>query len=90
MKVRYYLRKAGTTRVKDCRFSRIIYYDTSVEPKNRIYLIVYLGDESIYDPKEVTAKSLTKTQPKTLEEIKSKFNENPKKLYSDLISKSTY
>ena len=88
VKIRYYLRKPGETKAKDGRFCRIVYYDTKVEPKNRVYLIYYYGDESVYVQKKEPGKTTTRTQPKIIEEIKERSKEKPQILYSDLLAKS--
>ena len=78
MKIRYYLKKPTDKLEKDGRFCRIVYYDTKLDPKDRIYLIFYKGDETVYkeklDPR--TGKNLKRTQPKIIKDIKEKKMKN--------------
>ena len=89
-KKRYYINLGQSGKSYDTRFTRIIYYLSKIRPEERVYLIVYKGDESIGESRMnlKTGKPHIATHKKILSALRGTTKNTPQNIYAETLSKA--
>lgn len=84
VKVRYYLRNIEDFS-KNTKFSRCVYYLEKSSEQDRIYFLMYYGDDEV-----AVQQPMSKSTDKfILKKISSKSHDKPQKIYKELIEESS-
>lgn len=80
-RIRYYYRK---NKIRNTRWSRCVFFLTKTPPKDRVYLIIYIGDDTFAQNTPINDK----TSRTTLNKIKDQRELPPMKAYKNILSET--